>query len=121
MCLLHSVPVCSCVCVQGLLTRDPRARLGTATDAAEVMEAPFFAGLDWHALFRGRVKPPFSPDASDDDTKYFDEQFTNMPVRFPTRVCMCVRVSSACVVCCSDCGAVCGMMMSASSLENDGV
>ncbi len=68
---------------QGLLTRDPLTRLGTVRDAEEVMEHPFFAGLDWHAILQRRAKPPFSPEilANTTDTRFFDEQFTTMPVR----------------------------------------
>ena len=70
------------MCVQGLLTRDPLTRLGTVRDAEEVMEHPFFAGVDWHAILQRRAKPPFSPEivAGTTDTRFFDEQFTKMPV-----------------------------------------
>lgn len=60
------------------------------------MEHPFFAGIDWHALFRCKVKPPFAPDASDESTKYFDEQFTNMPVRCAL-LCVHPRMCWTCI------------------------
>ncbi len=71
--------------MQGLLTRDPLTRLGTVRDAEEVMEHPFFAGVDWHAILQRRAKPPFSPEivAGTTDTRFFDEQFTKMPVGSP--------------------------------------
>ena len=71
--------------MQGLLTRDPLTRLGTVRDAEEVMEHPFFAGVDWHAILQRRAKPPFSPEivAGTTDTRFFDEQFTKMPVGYP--------------------------------------
>ncbi len=81
----HFETTCVCVtfagAVQGLLTRDPLTRLGTVRDAEEVMEHPFFAGVDWHAILQRRAKPPFSPDivAGTADTRFFDEQFTKMP------------------------------------------
>ena len=86
LCLTVFVLACiGSICVvagQGLLTRDPLTRLGTVRDAEEVMEHPFFAGLDWHAILQRRAKPPFSPEilANTTDTRFFDEQFTTMPV-----------------------------------------
>jgi hypothetical protein len=47
------------------------------------MEHPFFSGVDWHAIYKQRIQPPFSPGLVGDslDTRYFDEQFTAMPVQ----------------------------------------
>jgi len=67
--------------ISGLLTRDPTARLGAHRDAAELMEHPFFAGVDWRALYARRVTPPFVPQlrGGESDTRYFDAQFTDLP------------------------------------------
>ena len=46
-----------------LLTRDPHKRLGCGDgDAAEVKKHPFFSFIDWKALLKGRMKPPWKPN-----------------------------------------------------------
>ena len=44
-------------CVQGLLQKDPRRRLGCGPDGVlEVMSHPFFAGVDWAAMEAVQVR-----------------------------------------------------------------
>lgn len=64
--------------VKGLLNRNPKHRLGANGDAKELMEHAFFNDVDWEALNRKEVIPPFKPKlASDTDTSNFDPEFTN--------------------------------------------
>ncbi|KAF9892768.1 hypothetical protein FE257_001170 [Aspergillus nanangensis] len=64
--------------VKGLLNRNPRHRLGANGDAKELMAHPFFHDIDWQALGRKEVIPPFKPKLkSDTDTSNFDPEFTN--------------------------------------------
>ncbi|ORY85674.1 hypothetical protein BCR37DRAFT_412365 [Protomyces lactucae-debilis] len=61
-----------------LLIREPEKRLGCGpTDALEVMNHPFFADIDWDAIYHKRVKPTYVPTLRDaTDTSNFDEEFT---------------------------------------------
>ncbi|KAJ5585121.1 uncharacterized protein N7459_004921 [Penicillium hispanicum] len=64
--------------VKGLLNRNPKHRLGANGDAKELMAHPFFQDVDWDALCRKQVIPPFKPKLqSDTDTSNFDPEFTN--------------------------------------------
>ncbi|EAW08094.1 serine/threonine protein kinase SCH9 [Aspergillus clavatus NRRL 1] len=64
--------------VKGLLNRNPSHRLGAKGDAKELMAHPFFNDVDWQALARKEVIPPFKPKLkSDTDTSNFDPEFTN--------------------------------------------
>ncbi|KAE8352445.1 kinase-like domain-containing protein [Aspergillus coremiiformis] len=64
--------------VKGLLNRNPKHRLGAKGDAKELKEHPFFHDVDWEALSRKQVIPPFKPKLkSDTDTSNFDPEFTN--------------------------------------------
>lgn len=64
--------------VKGLLNRNPRHRLGATDDAAELMAHPFFHDIDWEALRKKNVIPPFKPKLkSPMDTSNFDPEFTN--------------------------------------------
>ncbi|KAN0083377.1 Protein kinase-like domain containing protein [Elaphomyces granulatus] len=63
--------------VKGLLNRNPKHRLGAKDDAQELMTHPFFDDIDWEALARKEVIPPFKPKLkSDTDTSNFDPEFT---------------------------------------------
>lgn len=67
--------------VKGLLNRNPRHRLGATYDAKELKEHPFFADIDWSALLKKDVIPPFKPKlSSETDTSNFDPEFTNAPM-----------------------------------------
>ncbi|EXJ67869.1 AGC/AKT protein kinase [Cladophialophora psammophila CBS 110553] len=64
--------------VKGLLNRNPKHRLGAHGDAEELMRHPFFADIDWDALGKKNLVPPFKPKlASIADTSNFDPEFTN--------------------------------------------
>jgi len=62
--------------ISKLLTKNPDRRLGSLTDAEEVMEQPFFAAIDWSDLKKKRLIPPFKPELTDElDTRYVDPEF----------------------------------------------
>lgn len=64
--------------VKGLLNRNPKHRLGATNDAEELKAHPFFADIDWEALARKKVVPPFKPKLKSVlDTSNFDPEFTN--------------------------------------------
>lgn len=64
--------------VKGLLNRNPKHRLGAKNDAAELMKEPFFHDIDWDALAKKNVVPPFKPKLTSVlDTSNFDPEFTN--------------------------------------------
>lgn len=68
--------------IQALLNRNPLLRLGAA-GGAEVCAHPFFSSIDWQALDRRQVEPPFKPCRdlhSESDTDNFEKEFTSMPV-----------------------------------------
>ena len=65
-----------------LLTRDPRARLGSQ-GAKEVMAHPFFATIDWIKLAKKGVEPGFvppKPEGEDQLCINFDRAFTDLRV-----------------------------------------
>ncbi|EED19512.1 cAMP-dependent protein kinase-like, putative [Talaromyces stipitatus ATCC 10500] len=63
--------------VKGLLNRNPKHRLGAKDDAKELIAHPFFHDIDWQALSRKEVIPPFKPKLkSESDTSNFDPEFT---------------------------------------------
>eukprot|EP01112_Ceratiomyxa_fruticulosa_P006119 TRINITY_DN16920_c0_g1_i1.p1 TRINITY_DN16920_c0_g1~~TRINITY_DN16920_c0_g1_i1.p1 ORF type:complete len:388 (-),score=91.85 TRINITY_DN16920_c0_g1_i1:245-1408(-) len=62
--------------LEGLLTREVDKRLGT-NGGDEVKAHPWFKGLDWDALNRKEIDPPFKPKVkSDADTSQIDPVFT---------------------------------------------
>jgi len=65
-----------------LLVRIPDQRLGGSTeDAADVKKHVFFRDIDWAALDRKEVSPPFNPGVSDHmDLHNIDPLFTTEPV-----------------------------------------
>ncbi|KAK0523291.1 Serine/threonine-protein kinase [Tilletia horrida] len=65
-----------------LLERDPRKRLGSQANGAQLIKAhPFFSKhIDWELLLAKKVQPPFKPAvASAIDTSNFDPEFTSEP------------------------------------------
>jgi serine/threonine protein kinase len=64
--------------VKGLLNRNPKHRLGATRDAEELKAHPFFADIDWDALGKKNVVPPFKPKLKGElDVSNFDPEFTN--------------------------------------------
>ncbi|MCJ1396895.1 Serine/threonine-protein kinase [Xylographa trunciseda] len=64
--------------VKGLLNRNPKHRLGAINDAEELKAHPFFSDIDWVALTKKMVVPPFKPKLKSVlDTSNFDPEFTN--------------------------------------------
>lgn len=64
--------------VKGLLNRNPKHRLGATDDAEELKRHAFFADMDWDALSKKLITPPFKPQLkSETDVSYFDPEFTN--------------------------------------------
>ena len=65
-----------------LLNRVPANRLGSKADTAELKAHPFFTCIDWVALSRKEVTPPFKPSVeSDESTANFDPEFTSADLR----------------------------------------
>lgn len=77
--------------IRGLLLRDPAKRLGSKDDGAqEIKNHPFFAGVDWEALEKLEIEPPFRPMVrGDTDIGNFDTVFTSEPavITPPTSDC----------------------------------
>lgn len=82
--------------IQGLLTRDPSERLG-ASDPREVTYHPFFADIDWNALYNRQVTPPYRPCLYTDpiDAANFEEEFTKLPLAQIDGHGLCVTVESS--------------------------
>ncbi len=60
-----------------LFIREPEKRLGSKNELEEIKAHPFMKNVDWDAIYKKRVKPPFIPNInSDHDTKYIDSEFT---------------------------------------------
>ena len=48
--------------INKLLDKNPQKRLGTANDADEIVNHPFFADIDWDKLMNKQIDAPFKPD-----------------------------------------------------------
>jgi len=42
----------------------------------EIKSHIFFATIDWDALYKKEIRPPFKPAIREDDAFYFDNEFT---------------------------------------------
>ncbi|XP_052741035.1 ribosomal protein S6 kinase 2 beta [Bicyclus anynana] len=64
--------------LRALFKRNPHNRLGAGPNGIEdIKEHEFFASIDWNALLKKEVIPPFRPAVSRaDDAFYFDSEFT---------------------------------------------
>eukprot|EP00038_Savillea_parva_P001279 m.102832 g.102832 ORF g.102832 m.102832 type:complete len:835 (-) comp10450_c0_seq2:456-2960(-) len=64
--------------VDSLLDRNPNTRLGCGPNGKEtVMKHPFFHAIDWDALARREVKPPYKPQVKNPKkAECFDDEFT---------------------------------------------
>ncbi|EFN71452.1 Ribosomal protein S6 kinase alpha-3 [Camponotus floridanus] len=58
-----------------LFKRNPANRLG-AGGVEEIKGHMFFATIDWDALYKKEIRPPFKPAVREDDAFYFDSEFT---------------------------------------------
>jgi len=59
-----------------LLHKDPAERLGTHGGAEEIKKTEFFSVIDFVALEKKKLEPPFKPDVSDEtDTKYVPKTY----------------------------------------------
>lgn len=61
-----------------LLDRNPSTRLGGGdSDVEEIKKHPFFAMLDWKAVYEKKYQPEWLPPIADEtDVSLFDEEFT---------------------------------------------
>ena len=55
----------ACSLIQGLLSKKPKQRLGY-NGCHEIKEHPFFVGINWLALGKREVEPPFRPRINGD-------------------------------------------------------
>jgi len=66
--------------LKGFMTKNPGKRLGCVTDSggeAAIQQHRFFRDMDWAALERRQVKPPFQPKIKSlRDASNFDAEFT---------------------------------------------
>lgn len=71
--------------LRGLLTKDPRRRLGSGpNDAEDIKQHAFFIEMDWDKLTAGDIQPPWDPQIHGSlDTSQFDDEFTSMPMFSP--------------------------------------
>jgi serine/threonine protein kinase len=81
----HSLSRQAKILLRGLLTRDPKQRLGSGPgDAEDIKRQEFFDGIKWDSLARGEIPPPWEPTINGSmDTSLFDNEFTSMPVFSP--------------------------------------
>lgn len=65
-----------------MFVADPESRLGSGPgDAKELMDHPWFTGVDWNMIMNKQIKPPFKPKLqSNTDLRYIDETFTKQNV-----------------------------------------
>ncbi|EQC35648.1 AGC protein kinase [Saprolegnia diclina VS20] len=65
--------------IAGLLNRNPNERLGNKS-AKDIQVHPFFAAINWDALYARELPPPFNPCANInlEETKNFEAEFTKM-------------------------------------------
>ena len=67
---------------QLILNKDPACRLGSRS-SDDIFNHPFFSSIDWTALNKRLISPPFDPCknlTNDLDTTNFEKEFTKMPM-----------------------------------------
>lgn len=65
--------------MDALLRVDPNARLGGTGGAEEVKADPFFAACNWEKVLNRGIESPFKMELpTEDDTRYFDKEYTDM-------------------------------------------
>lgn len=63
--------------LEGLLAKDPSARLGSRGGGTEIKRHPWFEGLDWVALSQKQYESVYTPQLKrDDDLTHFSTEFT---------------------------------------------
>jgi len=81
----RSLSVKASSCIKGFLNKDPRERLGChlQTGFGDIMSHLFFRAINWDALEKRQIAPPFKPNVfgEDDILANFDNQFTSEPVQ----------------------------------------
>jgi len=67
----------SCTCIRGLLQVEESKRLGSGPrGGAEIMESDFFKVINFDALYRRELAPPFAPEVVNEfDTKYVPKAY----------------------------------------------
>lgn len=67
--------------VQALFVKDANARMGSGPrGAGDVKDHPWFAEINWEALYNRAVTPPFIPSIHGAvDVSNFDNEFVRMP------------------------------------------
>lgn len=67
--------------LEGLLRKDPSKRLGSISDAEEIKEHPWFAGINWQYILEKKYEAPFVPRINNDmGLNNFDPDFTEIPI-----------------------------------------
>lgn len=65
--------------LEGLLEKNPDKRLGSRLGADELKKHPWFANIDWMAMYLKKVEAPFVPYCKNNNgLNNFDPEFTNM-------------------------------------------
>ena len=65
--------------LKGLFVKDPDKRLGSDPNGVDHIKThPFFASIDWDAIYHKKIRPPFTPKIkSEYDTRYIDLEITS--------------------------------------------
>lgn len=67
--------------ISKLLDRNPARRMGSGKGVEDLIDHPFFASVDWVALARSEVTPPFTPPSDSNSLACnFDQEFTNSKI-----------------------------------------
>uniref|UniRef100_A0A7E4WBH6 Ribosomal protein S6 kinase n=1 Tax=Panagrellus redivivus TaxID=6233 RepID=A0A7E4WBH6_PANRE len=69
--------------LRSLFKRNPQNRLGSGPDGInQIREHAFFSSINWDLLLARQIQPPFKPAVgNNDDTVYFDSEFTKKTPR----------------------------------------
>lgn len=63
------------------MQKDKAQRLGSKGGADEVINHPWFEGLDWEAIKNKEAKTPYVPPQENYGLDNFDEMFTNEDIK----------------------------------------
>jgi RAC serine/threonine-protein kinase/serum/glucocorticoid-regulated kinase 2 len=70
--------------LKGLLEKDETKRLGSGpSDIQEIKDHPYFQPINWDALYKRQIEPPFIPEKSENlsEAPNFDEEFTKEGIK----------------------------------------